>query len=53
MVTNGLISDLEFTMQTIRELSVLPLSIIIVGIGEGYGKNLEGVNTNYFSLLQE
>lgn len=53
MITNGFISDFEFTYYKIKELSVLPLSIIIVGIGEGYGKSKDGADINYFSMLQE
>lgn len=52
MLTNGLISDFEFARNAIKELSHLPLSIIIVGIGEGLGKSKEGDEIDYFSLLQ-
>lgn len=53
MITNGLISDYEFTYFKIKELSVLPLSIIIVGIGDGQGKSKEGKDMDYFSELQK
>lgn len=52
MVTNGFISDYEFVRKTIKELSELPLSIIMVGIGEGKGRNKDGLEIDYFDVLR-
>ena len=52
MVTNGFISDFELTKAEILKMTGLPLSIIIVGIGDGLGRNAEGQNVDYFELLQ-
>ena len=53
MVTNGFISDYEFAKAEIKKLSILPLSIIIVGIGEGSGRDANGNYIDFFGKLQE
>ena len=41
ILTNGVIDDLQETIDVLVEASLLPLSVIIVGIGNGDFKNME------------
>ena len=41
ILTNGVIDDLQETIDVLVEASLLPLSVIIVGIGDGDFKNME------------
>ena len=41
ILTNGVINDLQQTIDVLVEASLLPLSVIIVGIGDGDFKNME------------
>ena len=50
ILSTGVINDLQETIDTLVEASLLPLSVVIVGIGDGDFKNMETLDGDIFPL---
>ena len=50
ILSTGVINDLQQTIDVLVEASLLPLSVVIVGIGDGDFKNMETLDGDIFPL---
>ena len=50
MLTDGIIHDLRETIDLIVEASKMPISIIIIGIGDGNFDNMEILDADEYKL---
>jgi hypothetical protein len=51
MIVNGYISDMEATIEAVVAASDIPLSIIIIGVGDGPFDNMEVLDADDRPLI--